>query len=92
MREPWEGEILPPPTPPPVQLFLSPFLQGLPAHSSVKSSQGLTARSSVKSVHRTDFRALLTHSGQLFFPQQFLYFFPLPQGQGSLRPTLRADF
>ena len=23
----------------------------------------------------------------LFFPQQFLYFLPLPQGQGSLRPT-----
>ena len=23
-----------------------------------------------------------------FDPQQFLYFFPLPQGQGSLRPTL----
>ena len=23
----------------------------------------------------------------LFLPQQFLYFFPLPQGQGSLRPT-----
>jgi hypothetical protein len=23
-----------------------------------------------------------------FFPQQCLYFFPLPQGQGSLRPTL----
>ena len=21
-----------------------------------------------------------------FLPQQFLYFFPLPQGQGSLRP------
>jgi hypothetical protein len=24
-------------------------------------------------------------------PQQFLYFFPLPQGHGSLRPTLGAD-
>ena len=23
----------------------------------------------------------------LFLPQQFLYFLPLPQGQGSLRPT-----
>ena len=23
-----------------------------------------------------------------FFPQHFLYFFPLPQGQGSFRPTL----
>ena len=24
----------------------------------------------------------------LFFPQQFLYFLPLPQGQGALRPIL----
>ena len=24
---------------------------------------------------------------QSHIPQQFLYFFPLPQGQGSLRPT-----
>jgi len=27
---------------------------------------------------------------QAFLPQQFLYFFPLPQGQGSLRP-MRAS-
>ena len=26
----------------------------------------------------------------LFLPQQFLYFFPLPQGQGSLRPMFSA--
>src|ERR1041384_999146 len=26
--------------------------------------------------------------GAQFFPQHCLYFFPLPQGQGSLRPTL----
>ena len=25
-----------------------------------------------------------------FLPQQFLYFFPLPQGQGSFRPTFGA--
>ena len=24
---------------------------------------------------------------QIYLPQQFLYFFPEPQGQGSLRPT-----
>ena len=28
---------------------------------------------------------------QPFFPQQCLYFFPLRQGQGSLRPTLGPD-
>ena len=27
-----------------------------------------------------------------FLPQQFLYFLPLPQGQGSLRPTFLATF
>src|SRR3954447_2456014 len=26
-----------------------------------------------------------------FFPQHFLYFLPLPQGQGSLRPTRGAS-
>lgn len=26
----------------------------------------------------------------LYAPWHFLYFFPLPQGQGSLRPTLSA--
>lgn len=30
-------------------------------------------------------RRLITASYSIF-PQQFLYFFPLPQGQGSLRP------
>jgi hypothetical protein len=25
-------------------------------------------------------------------PQHFLYFFPLPHGHGSLRPTLRSAF
>jgi len=30
----------------------------------------------------------LAFSCVFFKPQQFLYFFPLPQGQGSLRPTL----
>ena len=27
-----------------------------------------------------------------YFPQQFLYFLPLPQGQASLRPTRGTDF
>jgi hypothetical protein len=27
----------------------------------------------------------------IYFPQHFLYFFPLPQGQGSLRPTFGAE-
>lgn len=28
---------------------------------------------------------------QAFFPQQFLYFFPEPQGQGSFRPIFGVD-
>jgi hypothetical protein len=32
----------------------------------------------------------LHHSS--YIPQHFLYFLPLPQGQGSLRPTFLADF
>ena len=35
----------------------------------------------------------LWHLGySTFFPQQFLYFLPLPQGQGSLRPTFSEAF
>ena len=33
------------------------------------------------------FSVILKEIFYLFFPQQFLYFLPLPQGQGSLRPT-----
>src|SRR6202043_1485594 len=33
-------------------------------------------------------RPILTHA---CLPQQFLYFFPLPHGQGSLRPTFGAS-
>ena len=29
-------------------------------------------------------------AGEFFRPQQFLYFFPLPHEQGSLRPTFFA--
>ena len=29
-------------------------------------------------------------SESLYTPWHFLYFFPLPQGQGSLRPTLSS--
>ena len=30
------------------------------------------------------------HKRDRYWPQQFLYFFPLPQGQGALRPTFIA--
>ncbi|MCG4881078.1 hypothetical protein NE636_15170 [Bacteroides thetaiotaomicron] len=34
----------------------------------------------------TDIASLRTVPFQLSLPQHFLYFFPLPQGQGSFRP------
>src|SRR5215472_19206681 len=36
-------------------------------------------------------RAVPTISRYAILPQQFLYFFPLPHGHGSLRPTLGND-
>src|SRR3546814_2852171 len=40
--------------------------------------------------YTTLFRSFHTASSSLaiYFPWQFLYFFPLPQGQGSFRPIL----
>ena len=33
----------------------------------------------------------MTRPANFYFPQQFLYFLPLPQGHGSLRPTFGPD-
>ena len=35
-------------------------------------------------------RIASVHPPRTYFPQQCLYFFPLPQGQGSLRPLPAA--
>ena len=41
---------------------------------------------------RIEVRTKTGTGGRLhYFPQHCLYFFPLPQGQGSLRPTLGPD-
>jgi hypothetical protein len=44
---------------------------------------GPRSRSRIKHRHRGH-----AHAKDQLAPQHFLYFFPLPQGQGSLRPTL----
>jgi hypothetical protein len=50
---------------------------------AVSSSGGLS--------HHDDAEGLRPSSAEpLYVPWHFLYFFPLPQGQGSLRPTLSS--
>ena len=52
------------------------------------SASGLTRRTSHgKSAAIPDYSST---APPVTLPQQFLYFFPLPQGHGSLRPTLAA--
>jgi hypothetical protein len=42
------------------------------------------------SVYRPFHFPVLIPASYLFLPWHFLYFLPLPQGQGSLRPTFGA--
>ena len=84
-----------------VESLIRPSTFGLKAELEIQrvSNLGVVVAGDVSPVHQITrgFRyggvssRLCLHSPPLVtLPQQFLYFLPLPQGQGSLRPTLAS--